>query len=173
MSSCVIAVVGMLVEVVMDNWSFGGLATKNGNQLEYLKSSARGRKVMQGALFVSEVRQFLWSVGIFLLCGIISWCRGGSEIVCGERVPFYLAMIFLEYFFIQLALTITRFFDGLWISMGVSYIAFFLMMGGIYLIVRNTALMIALLLTLCAAISVIGVKTVMGRMEESYYDKAD
>lgn len=165
------AVLLTLAEVILDYWVFGGTAVKDGGQLEYLKSSARGRAVIRDALAVNMQRQFLEGVLLLLLCVGSFWLRGDGQFPGTEMLLYCLDALFLGYFFTVAELTIARFFDGIMVNVGIACIGCWVMAGGIYLIMVNNRGMLALLLLLSAAASVIGVKVIMGRVEESYYDK--
>lgn len=160
-------------EVLLDYWVFGGIAMKNGGQLEYLKTSDRGRSLIKTALTVDMARQFLAGVLLCATGGVIYLWRNGMvfpgmrEFICG------IDLLLLGYFFIVTELTIARHFDGLMVNLGIATIGSGFMVGGIYLIARNAYVMLGVLAILSVAMSAVGVKLVMKRVEEGYYDQTD
>ena len=150
-------------EVSLDYWVFGGIAVKGGAQMEYLKSSGRGMRLLRTALAVNMARQLLGLILIILAMRVGFGNRG--------NVLWSVDAVLLGYLFIVAGTAIARFFDGIGVNMGISCIAFFPMTACVWLIVFHSVLMLAILLPLSAAVSAAGVNVVMKRIKEGYYDQ--
>lgn len=172
MITSVFAVVLYLAaEIMLDYWVFGGIATKGGTQLEYLKSSARGMEVMETGLWVNTIRQVITLGLIFLIGAVIFLAKGREMAMSAMWVARYIDMFLLGCFIIITALVIVRFFDGLYINFVVSCFAFFPVAGLIYLVAKNAYVMLPVLGILTVLVAIVGNHVIMKRIKESYYDE--
>lgn len=170
-AAVIYATILLMAEIMLDGWIFGGIAMKGAGQLAYVNSSRRGLDVMKSALAVSLVRQFAEGVAIFVMCGAVFYIQHGNRILSGEYVCMYFNIFLLTYILIVLALSVTRFFDGMGVSMMAAWIASTLLSLGFYIVDSYIALPI--LFIIAAAGSVAHIKIMMRRVKEGYCDKAD
>lgn len=160
-------------EVFLDYWVFGGIAMKNGGQLEYLKTSGRGNALIKTAMIVDMARQLLTGVFLTVIGGVLCMWRRGMVFPGLQELLSGIDILLLGYFFIMVELTVARHFDGLMVNLVIVSIGSVLMVGGIYLVALNVYVMLAVLTILSAIASVAGVKLIMKRVKEGYYDRAD
>ena len=97
-----------LVEIVSDNWMFGGIQSKNADKLDYLKTSSIGMQVLRSALSIDLRRKFLSAVGIIgVSYGILYWrWMPDLEVVEWEVLLFALLV---SYLFSVLGTVLTRY----------------------------------------------------------------
>lgn len=55
-------------EVMLDFWMFGGVCSREGNGLEYMKTSKRGRMLLQKSVAMDLLRRFVYMMGYALFC---------------------------------------------------------------------------------------------------------
>lgn len=170
-AAVIYAMIFLLAEIMLDGWIFGGIAMKGAGQLAYINSSRRGLDVVRSALTVSLVRQLVEGVAIFAVCGAVFYIQYGNRIISGEYVCMYFNIFLLTYILIVLALSVTRFFDGLGVCMTAAWIASTLLSLGLYIV--DSYIVLPILLIIAAAGSVAHVKIMMRRVKEGYCDKAD
>ena len=166
-----IAILYSLAEVFLDYWAFGGIAVKGGTQLEYLKSSKRGVGVVGTALSVNMVRQFLTTVLLFVISGVVLFCQGGMIELGAKQIMTYIDVFLLTYFMIVTELTIVRHLDNMMMNLSIGSLAYFPMTGLMILIAWKSNVMLPVMLILSVASSILGVKLILKRVRESYYDK--
>lgn len=159
------------VEILFDHWAFGGIAAREGMQLTYLKTSARGVGFLGTALGINLLRQFLTGLLPMFLGFACRFLRGGGFAV--EYVASSLAYILLGYVFLVASSTIARFFDGLLINYAVATIVAVIMIFPCILVSTAPIGALAVLLMMSVVVSVAGVKIILNRVKESFYDKAD
>lgn len=170
------------VEIISDNWLFGGIQTKESMRLEFLKTSGQGMNVLKSALWMDLLRKCLSALCIVALCclaeGWLAGDKAGGGGILGNAISIYgigilLYFVLLTYFVSTLGTLLSRFGDMLWLNMLIGYGAGFLMALGMILL--NLADYIFVIDIICAIvdilISVLAVRTAMKRMEGSYYDK--
>lgn len=171
----------IMMEVVADNWFLGGIQEKNADNLEYLKTSSRGKQVIKSALILDLIRRMLTALAVFGIGYVANrfWFYGGDAEYAQAPVGrgwFYSVWICM--FFTVLGTLITRFQSNLRINLLVGYLAS--VVGIICWIVcywyiqfygvpRYVFAVIFAILT--AAVSVLAVKIAMARVEGGYYDK--
>lgn len=161
------------VEILADNWVFGGVAAKSGGSPEYPKSSPQGRQAMQGALRIDSIRQIFESM-LLLGFGRTCWAvaaGGFSELFAPDKLAFMAAVLFCECFDVTAALWVARRYDNFNINMGITAITnlvsmLLLILCGIY-----SYVMCAVMVLLYVPVSVLSQRMTMKRVEESYYDQ--
>lgn len=162
------ATILLLAEIMMDGWIFGGIAVKGAGQLAYINSSKKGHGVVKSALTVSLIRQLAEGAVMFTVCGILFYIQYGSRIVSREYICMYLNIFLLTYLITVLALSVTRFFDGIGVSMMAAWLASTLLTMGFYIVDSYVAL--PFLAAAAVAASVAHVKIMMRRVKEGYCD---
>ncbi|MBO5069131.1 MAG: hypothetical protein J6C37_02035 [Roseburia sp.] len=173
MTGYINVMIWVMVEIISDNWVFGGMAVAGGKQWEYVKTSKRGMPIVENALGVNMARQFLEGMIIFIAGWAFFSLRNGRGFSDVGELIIYVDMLLMAYFVIVAALSITRFFDSVLINTGTASLASILLVGGFALVAAWKYVMLVLLVILAAAVSVMGVKLIMWRVRESYYDRAD
>lgn len=88
-------------EIMLDFWMFGGICSREENGLEYLKTSKRGRALLQKSVAVDLLRRFVYMMGYGLFCYAFT----------GYRQEFVSALIM--YVVVVAALNVSRHF-ALW-----------------------------------------------------------
>lgn len=172
MTTLLITVIYTATEIILDYGVFGGVAVKGETQLEYIKSSGRGMKMMERGLVGNMVRQFLTLVLLFFMGALVFYGKGGEFSADVIWLLRYVAILFVAYLVITATLTVTRFFDGINVNMVASAICFFPMTAFIYLVGINAYVMLPVLVVLAIISSVLGVRLIMKQVKESYYDGA-
>lgn len=165
------AMIYPVVEVVLDYWVFGGIAVKGGTQLEYIKSSKRGVGVIGTALGVDMARQFFTTILLFVANIVILMCQGGTFELNAKQIAMNLLMVVFTYFLIVTELTIVRHLDSLQLNLIISCFAPLVLFGVMVLAMLNVYVMLAVLVALSMVSSILGVKLILKRVKESYYDK--
>lgn len=158
-------------EIMCDYWVFGGMTTRDGTKIEYLKSSSSGIMFVKDALYVNMARQMLESVVIVILSAVIYQGLQRGDALTPERVWVCITLMLLEYVVVVTLLTIGRFFDGWTVNMELGAIGVLLMLGGVKIIQRFVYFMFVLLMILAVLVSIVSARTVVKKVRESYYDK--
>lgn len=170
--SFVNAVIFLSLEIMLDYWVFGGIAIKDTRQMEYLKTSSRGRRVMKRALIVNMARQFLVSAILFAVGIAFYLCR--SNTVSRKDDSYFIVgtgILFLQYALIVTGSAIARHFDGAMVNMMIAAAAYVVLGVGIYFGSVYAYAMLVFSIVFAATASVAGVWKVMKRVEEGYYDQ--
>ena len=160
-----------LLEIVCDNWFLGGIQEKNAENMDYLKTSSKGMKVIRSVLILDFARRFMTAVTVFGICFLMNrfLFHADSQIGADLIMP-----VLMSYSLSVLGTLITRFQSYLWINMLVGYVAtiisivfyIIVMYGRIRVIVINAVFMI-----LAVVFSILAVKIAMTRVEGGFYDK--
>lgn len=165
----------IMAEVLSDNWYLGGIQEKNSAKIDYLKTSAKGMRIMKNALIMDLVRRFVYLV---VIAGA-SWlftvlCTAGEGVRTGIGLKEILFAVLLVYTLSVLGVFLCRFFSYLWVNMLAAYVeaiaglVIFLVASAGFLpvMLANIALVI-----LGVGLSILAVKIAMLKVEGSYYDK--
>lgn len=167
----------VMMEIMADNWFLGGIQEKNSEKIDYLKTSAKGMKVMESALIMDLARRFLSCVGIFgiswLIMLIFGAPEGSEKVVMIDSAELLLA-VFLTYTLSVLGIFLARFTSYLWVNLLCGYIG--AIAGLIIFLVGAATPFPAVLIDIAMAVlgvglSVLAVKIAMIKVEGSYYDK--
>jgi len=161
------------IEVVGDNWVFGGIAVKSGSCMEYFKGSAKRGMVLKNALLVNMLRYFC-EIVLWLVIGLVfSSGRVEGEPLNGKQFIICANLALVTYFIMTMELIIARMLEGAIMGLAVAAIGSLLQLGVYYLAVGFYGIMLPVLIALSVLISVASVKFAGWRMKESFYDKAD
>lgn len=166
-----IALLYPVAEVVADYWVFGGIAVKRTAQAEYIKTSERGISIIRTALVTDMLRWLVTMVLLFIVCMAVHVCMGGTLELDKNHLVTNLLLIVTAYFMIVSECTIVRHLDGLQANLLVACYASVILPGVMYVGVYQVYIALALMLLLSVVSSILGVKMVIKRVEESYYDK--
>ncbi len=160
-------------EIMLDHWIFGGSCSKGVQGLDYLKSSARGKRVLGYARKGDCLSRFL--VGALTLGGgaVMSLAHRASApelLIEPVRILYSMAgTMAASYGLTTLTLLISRHWTILGYSMFAACVSSIVLAGLLWL---QAAFPWTVLLTiiLCVPLSRIAVKRVLGKLEESYHD---
>ncbi len=157
-----------MIEILMDNFLFGGLHKKEHRMLEYLKTSECGKGVLRDVLEVDLLRRLLAFVSVLGICALLEMQRWSHV-----RVIFvHLFYMLLSYTLSTLGIWIGRFEGNYWTNMLIGYAALAFGVAAYFLPELNRlAVLYDVVLALAAVgVSVLSVRTAMKKMEGSYYD---
>lgn len=166
----------MQAEVVMDNWVFGGIALKGGVGLKYLQTSVKGRGVIRNALRCDMLRMLAECAAALCLGAAAGALAGGDfkELLRtgnGTKIVFLVIMILDEYVAAAGIKLITRHFGSLHFNTGMAGLGCLALFSVAALAVLTPYFVLAVLVGEAVLISVLGLRKIMNRVEESYYDR--
>lgn len=166
-------------EIIMDYWAFGAVAVKDNRCLEYIKTSAKGLKMMKTALWQNAFRIFAESLlllflGVaahYLVRGDFAWLTREME----AQEPAKLLMIAMAIYMLAVSgQLIARHFDSIQINVFAAILANVILSPLLMTATINTyfnSYYVLVVLTLLAVpVSVFGFRWIMTRVEEGYYD---
>lgn len=154
-------------EFMMDTYMFLGIAARNTNRLEYLKTSAKGLLLLKKALITDAVRRFL--TAIIVLAGVYCIMPINYNIFTLKQCLLCITAIYL---LMELGFMLTRFYTNVLVNLTMAYV-----LGGIacvtgcYVLSWNVQIWM-LLLSVAAdvGVAVAGRKLILKRAKESFYD---
>lgn len=157
----------LTLEIIWDSTVFGGIASKNTNKLEYLKTSVRGISILRNSIIADAVRRV---ISVTLILGII-YAMNATALVLWEVV----ACGFVTLWCIELSLLLTRSFSMmvvmiLAISVGGCIC---MVVCGIVLLGAGTAWNICFAILPYILFVVAGRILIMQKARGSYYDERD
>ena len=151
------------VEIFCDYFIFGGIATKETNKLEYLKTSVKGITLLTKALITDGMRHLL-SIAIIVGFGSLLLATALSSIDC-------ILIIIFVFGLVEAGLIVTRHFSTLLIQyITLSVITFFLPASITLLLQKPITFTIWLPLLLAIVISFLGRWLILKKARNSYYD---
>lgn len=172
LAQMIVVLLYVTAEVIGDNWVFGGVAVKSGRHFEYLKCSKYGGKLIKAALTVNMLRQLVTMTVLSLLGFVIGIVMRGDKSLTGKQMILCVNLILLGYFMTTMQLMLTRILEGALMSIAVASAGGMVILPGYYVAARFYLMMLPVLLVLSVLASVLSIKIVMRRMEESFYDSA-
>lgn len=166
----------MMAEVILDYWAFGGIAVKRGSSLEYLKTSAKGRGMVKTALRHDMLRMFVEGAAVLCLSMIVGdVIRGGlgnlTQSMDRFRIMFFSLLVLDEFFVAVSAKLVARHFDNFQINTCIASLGCLVFFPLIGAAVWNRYVVLVLLAILSVSVSILSLRKIMKRVEESYYDK--
>lgn len=151
------------VEIFCDYFIFGGIATKETNKLEYLKTSVKGIPLLTKALITDGMRHLL-SIAIIIGFGSLLLATALSPIDC-------ILVIVYVFSLVEAGLIITRQFSTLLIQYITLTVITFILPASITLLLQMPiAFRIMLPLLLAIVISFLGRWLILKKARNSYYD---
>lgn len=164
-----------MVEIISDNWMFGGIQSKNADKLDYLKTSSIGMLVLRRALFVDLLRKFLSAAVITgVSYGILYWRLMPDLIrtLIENDWKLLLYAILVSYFFSVLCTVMARFGSMVWLNVMIAYIAEIIISVCLYNALMAYAVVYCVLSAILdVAVSILAVRIALKKVEGSYYDK--
>ena len=114
-TTCLIlaSVLAMSVEILLDYFSFSGLASKKEQQMEYLKSSPVGLDCLKKSLVTDAARRFA-SITVIVFC---VWLVLGGKGEGTEGIGLIFLLIVFTFLMEEVAFCITRYFSLIWLNM--------------------------------------------------------
>lgn len=166
---CAIFTGAMVVgaEIMLDMLMFKRIATKDTNQLEYLKTSLKGLPVLKKSLIADAVRRFLSMLVIFI--GAYAVIEQDYKLGYAFTLINALRYAICIFALTEIGLLITRSVSAYIVDFAIIYL-FSALAGGIFLILVNDWLT-AIFAIVGILIAVFGRKWIMKKARESYYDE--
>lgn len=168
---CIGMVCGMIVavEIMVDTYVLMGIASKNTNRLEYLKTSTKGLSLLKKVLAMDAVRRFL-SITVILAGAylVIGTDPTGTSNVTPAQC--FICIVITD-LLVELAFLLTRLFLNVWINLLTVYILWGIaFLEGFIILYKISLLPILLVMVLCAGVIAAGRTLILKRAGESYYD---
>lgn len=158
------------VEFMLDTYMFFGIAARDTNRLEYLKTSAKGLLLLKKALAADAVRRFF---SVALILAAVYLVLADDLGTGGGILLQYMACTVITCLLIELGFVITRRFMNVWLNLVVIYILGGIASGaGIYISQRSALIVtVVVAAVLYVAAAAAGRLLVLKRAKESYYDR--
>lgn len=159
----------VIVEVLADYWTFGGICAREFHGAEYLKSSVKGRGVLKTALFVDCIRKAIW---LILLAGVnvLCWQQKTGEPVTNHVVRVMVGMVCSAYIAILIGNCVGRYVQNYGILLFVANLAGIVYIGISFVFLGVPFLVCMLGVAVGFGLTYFSVWNVMRKMEEGYYD---
>lgn len=164
----------IVIEVVADNWMFGGIQAKHAEKMDVLRTSGRGMEMIKDALALDLIRRLLSMAGVTAICLLAEMLlMGGTAAGVFEIMPMLLSMLFLCYDISVLGTLAARFGSVVWINYLIGYAGFFLgILGSAAVSWQRGGVVSAIMLAVLAVpMSVLTVRVAMKKVRGGYYDK--
>lgn len=190
-----------MVEIISDNWMFGGIQSKDVEQLDYLKTSGVGMRVLRRALSLDLLRKFLSVVVIVGVSYYVLYLKSMQDIellqiigrnpeVCADFTlaqsvrrelireltrndwKLLLYAVLASYFFSVLGTVLARYGSMLWLNVMIAYV--FEILIAVCIFTTNVEYVTAsclLAAILDVAVSILAVRIAMKKVEGNYDDK--
>lgn len=175
-SVCIVVMMFLpMVEIISDNWIFGGIQSKEAEKLECLKSSGVGMQVLRNALSIDLLRKFLSAAVITgVSYGILYWRLMPDlvKILIENDWKLLLYAILVSYLFSVLGTVLARFGSMVWLNVMIAYLVEIIISVCLYNALMTHAVVYCVLSAILdVAVSILAVRIVMKKVEGSYYDK--
>lgn len=152
------------VELFADLLVFGGIAAKDTNKLEYLKTSAKGLGVLQSSIIGDAIRR-LFSVTVILM----AYCLMDSTIFTAHR---QMMCVFSTLFLVELGLIVSRSFSHLSVVMATSA-CLEMLATPLTAVVLSNVMAGVICPVLYVIVLIVGRMRIMKKARKSYYDGRD
>jgi hypothetical protein len=165
------------LDIFCDFWVFGGICSKNGNKMEYVKSSFYGDEVLRKSIIGDEVRRFL-GLTVTAIGLMVAYCMTLGGRLTAAQWLYIGHMVFVPLFLNTAALNLTRYFNLLWLhnlaacfvgSLDTGFLAGIVVLG-FEADLRRHGYTLAVLVVLSVITAVLTVWHTMHRVKQSYYD---
>lgn len=158
------------IELFLDYFIFGGIASKDTNRLEYVKTSQKGMGILKHAFRFDVVRRF-----ISILVVIAGYTLGGYLSGMTKEVSLYhmICAVLLCNLILMPGIIITRYFTQLWFNIliyNLQIIITVFIQVILFQSEKHILILLAMMLAYLAIVTV-GNKMLMKRAKEGYYDK--
>lgn len=170
-----IMVLMVMVEILADNWMFGGIQDREGAKMDFLKTSPKGMKLLENALALDLVRRLVTMSAIMAVGFITNRIRGirlfGGDVMKEAGVLAGLTLV--SYALSVLGTLLTRFFSLIWGNLLVGCAAIFIdsLCCAAVLMTGNLIALDCVFALLAVGATVLAVKAAMGKVRGGYYDR--
>lgn len=152
----------MWAEMLLDNFTYGGICAKDTNKLEYLKTSHRGMSVLKNSLIVDKLRRALTAIVILVL--IYAVCH--EQVSVGQLVSLIAGIIII----MELGLLLSRHFTSFnWVLI-IAWVVNSLGAVVGFLAVKLASVFVILFLLVAVAVAMISNRVIMKKAKKSFYD---
>jgi len=171
------------VEYILDVYMLFGVAAKDNQSLEYIKSSARGVSLLQDALYGDGFRRIVTTVvsyGLLYMMmkytfmnekDFIALANDGEVLECPSGMVF-VQCILLALLFVETGLAFTRRTKNVLINLAVLYLMSAIACSLVMAVVGYTStLTIGISVFLLVVIWIVSRKVLIKRVRESFYDE--
>lgn len=158
------------VEYMLDGYVFAGIATKETNRLEYLKTSVKGIPLLKKALMVDGIRRFCSTAVIIL--ALYPMMKNNTELAEGRPLLCIVAFMLFTYLLLEIGLMILRFFMNISVTLVCIYLEWaIIFIIGVYIFFLPVRVWMVLILAAgCIVVAVAQRKWIIKKARDSYYD---
>lgn len=174
------------IEILADNWSFGGIQSKNTVNAAYLNTSYKGRDVLRRALCLDLIRKLIYEICIAAITYLMLMpicVRYGASPSIGANIFALIIVILTAHLFSVLGVWLARYEDMFWFNMLIAYIIQIPMMLSLFLIytiqknfyedyIISGIIYILVVAVLDVSVCILSVRAAMKRYKRNYYDAA-
>lgn len=159
------------VEMMLDTYMFLGIAARDTNRLEYLKTSVKGLLLLKKALAADAVRRFFSAA--LIMAGVYLVIAGNSIGDGGITVLQCSICVVVTCFLTELGFLLTRLFMNVWLNLALVYVlSGIASVAGIYAGGRKRLILSLVIAAILYVITVVtGRGLILKRARESYYDR--
>lgn len=168
-----VPVLSVLAEIIGDYWMFGGIQNREAAKIDFLKTSQKGMKLLETALAGDLIRRLLSLLAIMGICLLYNVSLGIRTYIGGPAGA--LCLILAAYILSVIGTLLTRFGDMFQINLLVGNVGVFLQ--SIYSSFWFTTekqpaaqFALAVLAVLAVGVSILAVRTAMGRVKGGFRD---
>lgn len=156
-----------------DLWTFGGILSPRGGLPECCRTSYRGLTFLTDALKINAGRQFATELLLLVLLRGISCMSRGEQFFSPEFWFYGGYLLLMSFFFLQIGIMVSRFFDALYAQMLVAMVSILLMemLSVIFLSVAGNVIALGTATVLAIVATVFGVWIVKRKGVKGYYDE--
>lgn len=172
-SYCIAGAMIVYAEVLMDYFTFSGIARRDGRQLSYLQTSAQGMGILRKAMIGDCLRRagsaFVIFAGVHVQANAFPFENGSRA-----TLIFTVTSLFMVYSLCALVTLITRFFSSFAFQVAACQLAvvvYGLLVGNVISCPEPTFWEVILFAILAVIIPVAQVMIVMRQAHLSFYDK--
>lgn len=159
-------------EIMLEGWSFRAIAKKKNYNLEYLKTSAKWRRLLWKALIFDSIRRFISTSLILSVVFFLLRTARGKE---GEGITVVALLVYILFtcFFGTLFLGITRRTENVYVNLFVIYFAAVpcWMAAGVVYSYMGNLLGVVIWGMLFAAAAAFDIRHIIKRIGGSFYDE--
>ncbi|WP_167957105.1 hypothetical protein [Anaerosporobacter faecicola] len=163
----------IIVEGLFDYIAFAGIQSRKDNNLEYIKTSAKGKQIICQGMKMAAWKRIL-TIGVVVSISLFISNIGATK---KEEVPYYMIfrIIILVCLTVQAASCITRYFSNIYLCIGVNYVLLTLysIVGFATWNMHYDVWVYIILIGVLVGLLVLNQKLSMKGVEASYYDQSN
>jgi len=159
-------------EIMLDGWNFRGISKKNNDNLEYIKTSAKWKRLLKKGLIFDSIRRLLGSTFILAACFAVLRMTGGAEEGSVGVVSLVINILY-SCFFTTLFLGIIRRTENVYVTLAAIYFSFIPFFAGIGVVGSSMCNIqgIVILAALFAGTAAFIISNIVKRIGGSFYDE--